>query len=214
MLTARTLLIAGACAAAYGFAIGSGKNLTYAWRSAVKFPLLLSGTAALCAPAWFVLARFCGARLRFADVATAAADLFTSLAGLLASLAPVVVFLARTMDAPDDRDLAGYPAFVATNAAFVATAGAIAVVHQSRRLLHVHAVGERRAVGVTAAWIGVALAVGGQFAFWLRPFFGVATRAGDPPFVLGDEPTSTGARNFYEAMWQFATARDLRDGPR
>ncbi len=208
----RSLLIAAACAAAYGFSIGAAKNLTYAWRSAVKLPVLLAGTAALCVPAWFVLARFSGARLRLPDVARAGTNLFEALAGLLASLAPVTLFVAYTTDAPDDRGLGGYPAFVATNAAFVAVAEAVALLHQVRNLLRDHVVGSRRAIAVSTAWITVALVVGGQLAFWLRPFFGIASRTGDPPFALGDEPTSTGARNFYEAMWQFATARDLQDG--
>jgi hypothetical protein len=43
-------LVAGA--AAWGFAIGAGKNLTYAWRSAVKMPILLLGTALLCGLAY------------------------------------------------------------------------------------------------------------------------------------------------------------------
>ena len=55
----------------------------------------------------------------------------------------------------------------------------------------------------------LSLLVGGQLAFWLRPFFGIASCLGSPPFLLGAEPTATGARNFYEVVWQFVVGTSL-----
>ena len=60
-----------------------------------------------------------------------------------------------------------------------------------------------------ASWLVLSLLVGGQFAFYLRPFFGIASLTGAPPFLLGDEPTVTGARNFYEVVWQFVVGASL-----
>jgi len=197
------------CALFASLPLGCLRGPAHWWKAGVLF----AGTSVLCAPTLHVFAAYVGCRLaRLPDVARAGTNLFEALAGLLASLAPVTLFVAYTTDAPDDRGLGGYPAFVATNAAFVAVAGAVALLHQARNLLRDHVVGSRRAIAVSTAWITVALVVGGQLAFWLRPLFGIASRTGDPPYALGDEPTSTGARNFYEAMWQFATARDLQDG--
>lgn len=207
----RDVTITIVCAGCHGFAIGAGKNLTYAWRSAVKFPLLLLGTGALCAIAWFVLARFLGARLRFVEVQHSALGLYRALAIMLASLSPVSLFLGRTMAQPDERSLGGYPAFVATSMLFVAVAGSMALVQQSRQLLLRNGLTRGRATAVTASWLVLSLLVGGQLAFWLRPFFGIASLTGDPPFLLGDEPTVTGARNFYEVVWQFVTRADPGD---
>jgi len=202
-LRSAALLVGGA--ACYGAAIGACKNTTYAWRSAVKFPLLLVGTTAICGLACFVLARFLGAQLPFAAVQRSTLRLCRALAVMLASLSPVSLFLGRSMTSPSRDDLGGYPGFVAINVLFVATAGAVALALQASALLAEHGVPRRRAFAVTGAWLVLSLLVGGQLAFWLRPFFGIASLTGAPPFVLGDEPTVTGARNFYEVVWQFAT---------
>lgn len=195
----------------YGFSIGAGKNLTYAWRSAVKFPLLLLGTAVLCALAYAVVARFLGVPVRFRAVQRTAFGLFRNVAVMLGSLSPVSLFLGRTMAAPGERSLGGYPAFVGANMLFLALAGSIALLLQARTLLREHGVPGPRAAAVVACWLALSLLVGGQLAFWLRPFFGISSLHGDPPFLLGDEPTVTGARNFYEVVWQVISGADPGD---
>lgn len=205
----RTLLAIVLGAGVFGFAIGASKNFTYAWRSMVKLPLLLLGTAAICSLACFVLARFLGAPLRFAAVQRSTLQLYRTIAVLLASLSPVSFFLGQSMTPPDGHSLGGYPTFVATNVLFLAVAGCIALVLQARALLDGHGLSQRRAWAITASWLVLSLLVGGQLAFWLRPFFGIASLPGDPPFALGDEPTITGARNFYEAVWQFVRGVEL-----
>lgn len=198
-------------AGSYGFAIGAGKNLTYAVRSLVKFPLLLVGTALLCGLASFVLARFCGASLPFFAVQRASFALHRTTALLLGSLSPVVLFLGRTMAPPDERSLGGYPLFVGLNMGLVAVAGSVALAVQTQVLCRDHGLPPRRAQLVTGSWLALSLLVGGQLAFWLRPFFGIASLRGDPPFLLGDEPTVTGARNFYEVVGQFLGGADPGD---
>ena len=208
LTTPAGLLLGGAL---YGFAIGAGKNLTYAWRSAVKFPLLLLGTAVVCNLAHVMAARFLGADLPARAVQRVNFGSFATLAILLGSLSPVVLFLGATMPPPGPRDLGGYPLFVGINMLFIAVAGALALLHQARWLRRQHALADATARRVLTCWLLLSLAVGGQLAFWLRPFFGIATLRGEPPFVLGDEPTVTGARNFYEVVWQFLTAADPGD---
>ena len=56
--------------AAYGFAIGSVHSSTYAVHNLIKFPLLLTVTALVCAPAYFISARFFTSRLPLASCTT------------------------------------------------------------------------------------------------------------------------------------------------
>src|SRR5690349_6827814 len=112
---ARSVAVTVLASACHGLAIGTGKNLTYGWRSAVKLPLLLLGTAALCSLAYFVVARFLGVTLPFVRVQRCALSAFRTIAVLLCSLSPVAFFLGRTMEAPDEHRLGGYPAFVGAN---------------------------------------------------------------------------------------------------
>ena len=201
---------AGRCAAEivlggafYGFCIGCSKNLLYGMRSSIKVPLLLLGTALLCALAYHVFARMCGIGSSFVAVQRTSLLLYRSVAVMLASIAPVSLFLGRTMVRPAGASLGGYPAFVGVNMVFVAAAGFVALLVQTRALLAHHAVSLVRARIVVGSWLLLSLLVGGQLAFYLRPFFGIASLTGDPPFLLGDEATVTGARNFYEVVWQF-----------
>jgi len=189
-------------AAVYGFSIGASKNLTYAWRSAIKVPLLLLGTGAICAVAWYVAAQFTGVRLSWAAVQRATFGQLRTLAVLLASLGPATAFLGQTMTAPTEGSLGGYPGFVAVNLIFIAIAGSFSVLLQARALRLEHRLPLHRGDALVAIWLLLSLAVGGQLAFYLRPFFGIASLHGAPPFLLGDEPTVTGARNFYEFVWQ------------
>jgi hypothetical protein len=188
--------------AAYGTSIGASTDATHALFSAAKVPLLLLGTALLCGLACRVLALFLGARLPPRAVLAATLCMHADLASMLASLSPAVLFLGRTMVQPHDDELGGYPAFLGSNMAFVAAAGVVAHVRQATTLLHAHAVPRAIARRVVVAWLAAALAVGGQLAFQLRPLFGIASLTGPEPFMLFDEPTATGARNFYEMVWQ------------
>ncbi|MBL8738645.1 MAG: hypothetical protein JNL12_19610 [Planctomycetes bacterium] len=199
----RSVVLTIPAGALYGFSIGCSKNLLYAARSAVKVPMLLLGTALLCAIAYQLLARWCGLVLPMVVVQRLSLSLFQALAVLLASLSPVSLFLGLTMQRPTGVDLGGYPGFVGLNMLMLAVAGTVALVVQARRLLGLERAIRRRAQVVVALWLVLSLLVGGQLAFYLRPFFGIASLTGEPPFWLGDEPTATGARNFYEVVWQF-----------
>jgi len=200
---ARSVALMIAAGALYGFSIGCSKNLLYAGRSAVKVPMLLLGTALLCAIAYQLLARWCGLVLPMVVVQRLSLSLFQALAVLLASLSPVSLFLGLSMVRPSGRDLGGYPGFVGVNMLMLAVAGTVALLVQARRLFDLERTMRRKAQAVVGLWMVLSLLVGGQLAFYLRPFFGIASLTGEPPFWLGDEPTATGARNFYEVVWQF-----------
>ena len=195
--------------ALHGFCIGSAKNLLYGTRSAIKVPMLLLGTALVCALAYHVVARALGVRLPFATVQHASLQLFRRIALGLASLAPVSLFLGHNMDPPRGEHLGGYPGFVGMHVVFVAAAGLTGLAAQAQELHHQQQLALARVRAVIACWLLLSLLVGGQFAFYLRPFFGIASLTGAPPFLLGDEPTVTGARNFYEVVWQFVVGASL-----
>jgi hypothetical protein len=191
-------------AALYGFAIGAANSWTFAVRNLAKFPLLLLATAALCSVCYFALARFLSAPLGFVAVQRAVLAVFRDAAVLLASLSPVVFWLGRTMRRPDPaaRDLADFPLFQGFNVVAIAVSGCVAVWLQARRLLARGDLGAARRRALLAIWMGVSLLVGGQVAWFMRPFFGVhGPEAPDPPWFLGDEPDFRGARSFYEACW-------------
>lgn len=209
------LLRACVAAAAFGYALGAAHSERYALRNLVKLPLLIVGTALVCAPSYWVAARMLGARLGFATTQRVALLLFHDAAVLLASLAPVVWFLGRVLRATDDGWLGGYDTFLAATMGAVAGCGALALVRQARVLLRQHHCGRRTARAVVMAWLALALVVGGQAAFWLRPLFGLpASRGANPPWFLGATPDLRGATSFYEMVWQTIARPELRLGGR
>lgn len=199
----RLVLTTWAAAAVYGFALGSAHSDLYAARNLAKLPLLLLVTAAITAPSAWIVARAAGTHLSFAGVQRATWTLYRDAAVLLASMAPVVLFVALDMRAHTRGPLGEYDTFLAANMFLVALCGSLALARQARTLLENHRIGRARARLVVAMWLALALIVGGQAAFFLRPFFGFpATRGGHPPFCLGATPDLRGATNFFEAVLQ------------
>jgi len=198
----RRALATLAGAALYGFALGSAHSELYAARNVAKFPLLLVVTGASCAVAWWVTARSFGAALDFRAVQRAAWALFHDASLLLASVAPIVFFFARVLHSTDDGRLGAYDSFLGWNVATVGVCGVLAFVRQTSSLFEASR-SRARALAIAAAWLALTLGVGGQAAFYMRPFFGFPlTRGNTPPFFLGAEPDVRGATNFFEAVVQ------------
>jgi hypothetical protein len=92
---------------------------------------------------------------------------------------------------------------LACNVAAVALAGTLALVRQARELLRDGGVTTRRSSTLVALWLVLTLGVGGQGAFFMRPFFGFpATRGNTPPWFLGAQPDVRGATSFYAMVAQ------------
>lgn len=200
MRAALTTLLASAT---YGYALGSAHSELYAARNLLKFPLLIGVTAAVCALSWWVVARLLAAPLSFAGVQRTTWRLFRDSAVLLASLAPIVFFVGRVLRSTDDGRLGEYDGFLAANVFAVAVAGSLALVRQARELLGERGLPRARASTLVALWLALTLGVGGQAAFYMRPFFGFpATRGNTPPFFLGAQSDLRGATSFYEMAWQ------------
>lgn len=190
-------------AAAYGYTIGAAHSPLYAQRDVVKLPLLILGTGLVCGVAYLVVGRFLVPTLTAGRVRDLVVGCFRDLSVLLASLAPPNLFVALVLVNTDDSALGEYSLFLGLNVLFVAACGALALARRGRELLRSLGLGAGRTAAVLTAWVLLTLCVGGQGAFYLRPFFGLpASRGNVPPFALGTEPDVRGATNFFEAVAQ------------
>jgi len=96
------------------------------------------------------------------------------------------------------------------NVFFIAVCGALALVRQGRMLLYKREVTSRRSLMLIFAWMLLSLLVGGQWAWTLRPFFGLHTvSAAQTPFCLGGLSDFRGATNFYEAVYHLISPPQL-----
>jgi hypothetical protein len=188
-------------AAAYGFAVGAVRSWRFATLNLVKFPLLILISVTVCAGAYFLVARVLAPSIASADVRRLALASYADLTRLLASLAPVALFLALTIRQPvSTAELGEYPFFLALNLVAIAGCGVLAVTRQTATLEGRHSLSRQRAVALVAAWLSLSLFVGGQAAWYLRPFFGVRAIPDDGSFCHGSRPDFRGARSFYEAV--------------
>jgi hypothetical protein len=197
----RTIVTFLGASAVYGFSIGYCHSLTFALRNIVKLPLLLSGTAAVCAVAYFVCVRFQTNALNFAVLQDVVWETYRNIAVLLASMASVNLFLAATMKQPTSpTELNDYPLFLGLNVALISVCGCMALAREGVRLLHEHGLRGTTAFTILAVWLTLALPVGGQWAWYLRPFFGVSVIPAES-FCLGSLPDFRGDTNFFEAVY-------------
>jgi hypothetical protein len=208
---ARSVAILVAASALYGFAIGSVHSPLFAARNLVKFPLLILVTGLVCSVAYFICARFITSRLSFGQVQRLALGIFRDVSLMLASLAPALFLLAYVVDQPGLDDLGEYPLILGLNVAFVALAGTITVVQRSRVLLSGRGISLPRGLLIIASWLLLSLVVGGQWAWYLRPFCGVSALTQETPFLLGNMPDYRGAANFFEAVYHLFDAPSLPD---
>ncbi len=171
---ARSLLLPSiAGSAAFGAAIGSyvgGRQILYA---AVKMPLFLFGTLAVCAALFAILSP--GA------IATAVRTIYTTTM-VLGALSPPLFLAGLSLPKP-----AAYPHMVLLLTAAVAVAGAWSVARLKAEL---------RSTGLWLAWIAIYGFVGAQAAWLLKPWVGY-TMVADRFIPLSDNLRG----NFYESAW-------------
>jgi len=111
---------------------------------------------------------------------------------------------------PDRVGLGEYPLFLGLNVAFIALAGAFALVLRVRGLAATHATPLARRFAALGGWLAISLLVGGQVAWTLRPLFGVASIPGaETRLFLGSAPDYRGATNFYEAIYPLVVPAPL-----
>jgi hypothetical protein len=195
--TAVTLIVASAV---YGFAGGSVHSLLFALRNLIKFPLLVVVTSAVCSISYYLAAKLLSVPLNFDSVQQAVLKIYRDLSVLLCGTAPPVYFLAMTIRQPDSKGLHDYPMFLAFNVILIAVCGIAAVSMNTHSICKNLGVPLKRASTLVGLWLLISLAVGAQWAWYLRPFFGVST-VPVKSFCLGTEPDFRGAASFYEALY-------------
>jgi hypothetical protein len=178
----RTLLATVALGAGvFGAVVGAYRGGVQVVYGAVKVPLLLLGTMAICMPAFVALARALRVRLSAREVVTLTLGACARFALVLAGLAPVLWLLAGWL---------GYHA----TALVVALACGLAGLSASGLLFRGLT---RRGGGVAAglAFLAVFAVVGGQTSWLLRPFL-VRPRTTQVPFVRAIEG------DLLDAVWR------------
>ena len=188
--------------ASYGFSIGFFHSTTYALRNLIKFPLLICVTASICAMSYFLVSRLLGARIGFFSVQKLSLDIFAGISLLLASLSVTNLFLALTLDPPSSAvELGGYRLFQGFNILLISICGSLALIREGGQLLAEHDLGAKRVSALILVWLALSLFVGGQGAWYLRPFFGVSTHPHFQEFCRGTQIDEGGINNFFEAVY-------------
>ncbi len=200
------------CSALYGASIGALYGLPRALDNLIKFPLLLLVTALICAFSSFLVAQLFGAKIRFLEVQRLMGSLYTEASLLLLSLSSVNLFLALIFEAPSSgTELNDYPLFLTLNLLFISLAGTLALIKQGWRLLQEYQLSLRVSLTLITSWLLLALVVGGQWSWYLRPFFGIAAvEQEEAPFCEGLRPDYRGASNFFEAVYNLTQTPKIR----
>jgi hypothetical protein len=167
----RTLRLAGVLVVfglLYGAVMGTfgvmgGERLLQVVYSAVKVPILLTGTFALSLPSFFVLNTVAGVRSDFSYVLRALVATQAGLTVVLASLAPLTVLWYVSFD--------NYTQAILFNAVMFGMASVLAQ-RLLRRYYRPLIARNRRHLWLYRAWLVVYAFVGIQMAWLLRPFIG------------------------------------------
>jgi hypothetical protein len=166
----------------YGLAMGlhepTGARWLYALYSAIKLPLMVLATGALCLPGYVVLSTLLGLRADLRRALGAILASQTAVALALASLAPVTLFFYAS-------GVSHRGALLWSGAAFAGAtlAGQLVLLRHTRPLR----ARTRRHGVMLAYWLVAFVFVGIQMGWTLRPFVG---SPGVAPTFLRDEPLS------------------------
>jgi hypothetical protein len=163
----RALAWGSAGAATFGAALGSyGESFAQVALAALKVPILVLGTAALCFPAFYVLQRLRASRpLSLAQAVAVQSQGLLALGLFWAAMALPVAFLVGT---GEDYRLAQYLALATGTAGGVI--GLSRVLSGFRHLAKIE--GRNAGARFLLAYALLFALVGGQLAWMLRPFIG------------------------------------------
>jgi hypothetical protein len=168
------------------YACDSPERLKMVAYAAIKVPLLIVVTTALCLPGFFVFNTVAGLRDAFASALRAILAGQAGSALALASLGPVVRVVYSSGVSHKWALVANFATFT-----LATLAGQMVLFRQYRRLVRE----EPRHRFMLRLWLGLYALVGMQFGWMLRPFVGTP---GLPVTFFRDEPFS----NAYVAIAQ------------
>lgn len=169
-LVPRLLALTGVCGAVFGAAIGLPGGLAQAAASAVKFPLILLGAAALSVPALALATSLSGVRLRLPQLSALVLQALSTAAAVMAALVPLAVVVWLSASAFSSSDWYVYRRAVAAFTGVAALGGVVGALRLLRALPSL-------AVGPWSLLFGLA---GLQLTWLLRPVIGQP----DGDFVL------------------------------
>lgn len=165
------LAVTCACAALYGGVFGSWHGPRLALFVAVKFPLVLLGTAALTLPINWTLAVATRAPLSLRQVAVLTFLTLALASAIVASLAPVAWLFVRSAPPPGGDARTAHNLLYLMHTAIVGGAGCASVALLRSALARRGEAGARAARAVRI-WVVTFALVGGEVAWALRPFVG------------------------------------------
>ncbi len=173
--------------ALYGAATGAYASPAQAVSSALKLPLLLLGTLAICFPGFFVIQVLVGSRLRLLQVLTLVLGALSLSAILLAAAVPITVFFLSTG--------ANYYFLTLLHVVIVLGAGLVgmAALHDGlASACEKRGVYPKKAMTIMKVWAVLFAFVGIQMAWNFQPFVGDRSQ----PFQLFRHNEG----NFYTAV--------------
>lgn len=180
----------------YGLAMGSyhlsPDRALYAIFAAIKLPLMITATTALCLPGFFALTTVLGLRADLRDSIRAILCGQAAFATTLASLAPVTLLAYVSGVSPRGALLTSGAMFA------VATLVAQSVMWARYRPLIARS---PRHLALLGYWLAAYVFVGIQMGWMLRPFVGTL---GVAPTFLRDEPLSNAYMIVWRLVWGIA----------
>ena len=157
--------MAFAASALYGAILGAFSGPQQMLFSALKFPLVVLGSCAICLPSFHVFNALLGARITLRQSANAVLMLAAAAGLILLACAPVVWFFSLSTD----DGARGFMAALHLLTLGAATAFGIGLLWRVKRYAH-HKDGTPLIHGrVLVLWLGVFLAVAAQLTHYLGP---------------------------------------------
>lgn len=187
----RSVRIVLAASPAYGVAMGSFsaysvERLAFPVLSAIKLPVLILASAAICLPGFFVINAAAGLRDDFRESLRAIAAAQAAVALALCSAAPIILVVYSGMESHRAALMANMAVFT-----LAAGVGQLVMVRRYRPLVR----RSPRHRAMLGAWLGLYAFVGIQMGWTLRPFVGTP---GTPVQVFRDGAFT----NAYVAVWR------------
>ena len=179
-------LLCACLAGLYGTTMGMNHGFFQVISAAIKLPILLNFTMAICLPSLYIFNILFGQRFRFFQTIALMLTSLGAMSIMLASLAPIAFFFTLTTK--------NYSFLLLMHVAIFGLCGSYGVNYLYRGCLYLaRRMGQSLNTVLLRVWIVLYAIVGMQLAWRLRPFIG---SPGSPFEIFRDAEG-----NFYIAVW-------------
>ncbi|MEM9567045.1 MAG: actin-binding WH2 domain-containing protein [Cyanobacteria bacterium P01_E01_bin.34] len=180
-------VLSAALAGLYGITMGMNHSFLLVTSSAIKLPLLLNLTMAICLPSLYIFNILFGQKFRFYQTIALMQTSLGAMSIMMASLAPIAFFFTLTTK--------NYSFLLLMHVAIFGLCGSYGVNYLYRGCLYLsRRMGQSLNTVLLRVWIVLYAIVGMQLAWRLRPFIG----SPNSPFQLFRDTEG----NFYIAVWR------------